>query len=106
MPNDVLLKYYRARVFYLRNNFFQSILQDYVNPILRELLGKYLRVIKLDKDIDYLLLHNLNALPLAEYIKHTTGAKIVLYIHNPTSPFTLRKIMRVKSKHKYNADII
>jgi len=77
-----------------------------VNPILRELLGKYLRVIKLDKDIDYLLLHNLNALPLAECIKHTTSAKILLYIHNPTSPPTLRNIIGVKSKHKYNADII
>ena len=106
MPNDVLLNYCRARVFHLRNNVFPKYLQDYVNPILRELLGKYLRKMKLDEDIDYLMLHNLNALPLAEYIKRTTRAKIVLYVHNPTSPPTLRKIMRVKSKHTYNVDII
>lgn len=106
MPNDVLLKYHRARVFYLRNNVFPSHLQDYMNPILRELLGKYLRRMKLNENIDYLILHNLNALPLAEHIKQVKHAKIVLYVHNPTSLPALRKIIRVRSGHKYNTDII
>jgi len=108
MPNDVLLKYCKARVFCLRNNVFPRHLQDFVNPILRELLGKYLRRGKIDSsdNINYVLLHNLNALPLAKHIKRVTGAKIVLYVHNPTSPPALRKIMRIRSEHKYHVDII
>jgi len=106
MPNDVLLKYYRARVFCIRNNVFPRDLQDSINPILRELLGKYLRRMKLNNSTDYIVLHNLNALPLAKYIKRVAGAKIVLYVHNPTSPPALRKIMGVKSKHKYDMDIV
>ena len=106
IPNDVLLKYCRARVFYLRNNVFPRHLQDYMNPILRELLGKYLRKMKLNENIDYLILHNRNALPLTEYIKHTTHVKIMLYVHNPTSSPALRKIVKVRSRHKYNTDII
>jgi len=106
MPNDVLLKYCRARVFYLRINVFPRHLQDYMNPVLRELLGKYLRRMELNENIDYLILHNLNALPLAEYIKHIAHAKIMLYVHNPTSSPALRKIVKVRSRHKYNVDII
>jgi len=108
MPNDVLLKYYKAKVIYLRNIVLPRHLQDFVNPILRELLGKYLRRMKMNgnDNINYVLLHNLNALPLARHIKRVTSAKIVLYVHNPTSPLTLRKIMRLGSKHECYEDIV
>ena len=107
MPNDMLLKYHKASVFRLKNNVLPRHLQDFVNPILRELLGKYLRRMKIDgsDDINCVLLHNLNALPLAKHIRRSVGAKIVLYVHNPTSPPALRKIMRLRPRHEYYVDI-
>ena len=95
LPSKVLRRYYKAKLMYLKENTFPSSLQHFINPVFRELLGMCLTKIKmLWRDVDYVILHNLNALPLAKYIKHNTHAKIALYVHNSTTPPSFRRLLR------------
>jgi len=76
-----------------------------VNPILRELLGKYMKKIRMSKklaDVNYIILHNLTALPFAHHLKRITSAKVILYIHNKTSPPSLRKIFLITHAQRFN----
>ena len=95
LPKGVLDRYRKAKLMYLKGNPLPIQLQNFINPFLRELLGRYLTKMKLLwKDINCVILHNLNALPLAKYIKRVTNSKIVLYVHNPTEPPSLRKLIK------------
>lgn len=106
VPRDVLRKYEKANLLYLIDNFLPRCLQDYVNPILREVLGKFLSKVRLVNSVDYVILHNLNALPLARHVKRLASAKIVLYVHNPTAPPGLKKLLGVKSGYRKLEDCV
>lgn len=87
---------YGSRPYYLFKSFPLQIMQDYLNPLLKELIGYSIReipfFIKKVKP-DWLLLHNLSAFPLALRIKQIIGSNIAVYIHNPTNPPSIESLI-------------
>jgi glycosyltransferase involved in cell wall biosynthesis len=107
IPRDVLTKYYKARVLIIKENVIPQFLHDITNPILREVFGRYLRKVMLASTPDIIILHNLTGLYLAEYLKKLSNAKLVLYIHNPTSPPSLTNLVKaIKTRYRYPLDFI
>jgi len=103
IPRDVLIKYYKAKILFIKKNHFPQSLQEFGNPILREMLGKYLRKVMLTNNPDILMLHNLTALPLAQYLKKLSDAKLILYVHNSTNPPSLMNLVRIENKYFLNS---
>jgi len=72
-----------ANLSYAINNSLSKHFQDYINPFIREALGKLLNKVRLIDNINFILLHNLihnlNDLPLALYLKRITDAKVQMY---------------------------
>jgi len=102
MPRDVLMKYYKAKILFIKKNPIPQPLQEIGNSILREMLGKYLRKTLTNKP-DIILLHNLSALPLAKYLKKFSDAKLILYVHNPTNPPSLMNLIRIGCRYSLNS---
>jgi glycosyltransferase involved in cell wall biosynthesis len=103
IPRDVLMRYHKAEVLFVKRNPIPQSLQEISNPVLREMFGKYLRKVVLTNKPDIVLLHNLTALPLAKYLKESSDVKLVLYVHNPTNSPSLMNFIRIRPRYSLNS---
>jgi glycosyltransferase involved in cell wall biosynthesis len=97
------MKYHKAKIVFVKKNSIPKPLQEIGNPVLREVLGKYLKKVTLTNKPDVILLHNLSALPLAKYLKKFSDAKLILYVHNFTNPPSLMNLLRIGCRYSLNS---